>query len=114
MSIFYENYVSLCVSLGKTPTKVALEIGLNRSAPTSWKSGIIPRDATMKKIADYFGITVETLAGNDIPVSKSDISLELQEVVMAYQKASPEIQAAVRRVLNLPERNTLAPSDEAM
>lgn len=70
MSIFYENYVSLCVRFGKTPTKVALEIGLNRAAPTSWKSGTIPRDATLKKIADYFGISPAELRDGPLPADK--------------------------------------------
>ena len=29
--------------------------------PTSWKNGALPRMSSRKKIADYFGITVEEL-----------------------------------------------------
>ena len=31
--------------------------------PTSWKNGALPRMSSRKKIADYFGITVEELMG---------------------------------------------------
>ena len=31
--------------------------------PTSWKHGALPRMSSRKKIADYFGITVEELMG---------------------------------------------------
>lgn len=31
--------------------------------PTSWKNGAFPRMSSRKKIADYFGITVEELMG---------------------------------------------------
>ena len=31
--------------------------------PTSWKNGALPRMSSLKKFADYFGITVEELMG---------------------------------------------------
>lgn len=33
----------------------------SNSMPTSWKNGALPRMSSRKKIADYFGITVEEL-----------------------------------------------------
>ena len=35
----------------------------SNSMPTSWKNGALPRMSSRKKIADYFGITVEELMG---------------------------------------------------
>lgn len=62
---FYEKYLELCNSVGKSPSKVVLEIGLKKSAVTRWKSGGMPTDATAQKIADYFGVSVDYLLGED-------------------------------------------------
>lgn len=61
--MFYEIYVGLCAEKNISPTKAAVEIGLSNAAPTGWKQGAVPRDSALKKIADYFGVTVEYLKG---------------------------------------------------
>ena len=60
---FYSNFLSMCNSIEKTPSKVVTEVGLKKSAVTRWKAGGNPTDATAKKIADYFGVPVEGVAG---------------------------------------------------
>lgn len=62
-STFYENYITLCNHIGKAPSAVALEIGLTKPAVHRWKSGGTPTDATAKKVADYFGVTVGFMFG---------------------------------------------------
>ena len=62
---FYENYVKLCNSVGKSPSAVAVELKLGKPSVTRWKNGAEPRDATLQKIADYFGVTVEYLKGEE-------------------------------------------------
>jgi transcriptional regulator with XRE-family HTH domain len=51
--------------VNKSPSAVVLEIGLQKSTVTRWKNGSIPTDATALKIADYFGVTVDYLLGNE-------------------------------------------------
>ena len=58
---FYSNFLSMCNSIGKTPSKVVMEVGLKKSAVTRWKAGGNPTDATAQKIADYFGVPVSEL-----------------------------------------------------
>jgi len=60
---FYENYVKLCNSVGKSPSAVAVELKLGKPSVTRWKNGAEPRDATLQKIADHFGVTVDFLIG---------------------------------------------------
>lgn len=61
---FYEKYLCLCNSINKSPSAVALELKIGKPSVTRWKNGATPRDATVLKIADYFGITVaELMAG---------------------------------------------------
>lgn len=65
---FYEKYLCLCNSINKSPSAVALELKIGKPSVTRWKNGATPRDATVLKIADYFGITVEALMGDELPV----------------------------------------------
>lgn len=65
---FYEKYLCLCNSINKSPSAVALELKIGKPSVTRWKNGATPRDATVLKIADYFGITVEELMGDKLPV----------------------------------------------
>ena len=52
---FYWNYVKQCNEIGKTPSRVAQEIGFSKSIISRWKNGSNPTDATAQKIAEYFG-----------------------------------------------------------
>lgn len=59
--VFYRNFVDLCNKKGMSPSAVAEEMGYQRSVVTRWGNGTKPRRATLQKIADYFGVTVEEL-----------------------------------------------------
>ena len=60
---FYERFVGLCNKVGKTPSRVAMEVGLSKPTVNRWKNGSSPTDATAMKIAEYFGVSVEELTG---------------------------------------------------
>ena len=63
---FYSKIIELCQQKGVSRSKMADDIGISRSAPQGWaEKGAVPRFATMKKIADYFGIPVEYLYDTD-------------------------------------------------
>lgn len=61
--MFYDNYLRLCNSVGKSPSAVALEIGIEKSTVTRWKQGKSQTDANIRKVADYFGVPVSELTG---------------------------------------------------
>lgn len=64
--MFWENYLHLCNKVGKSANAVAAEIGFKSSGTvTGWKDGKIPYERNLKKIADYFGVTVDDLIGDD-------------------------------------------------
>lgn len=59
---FFDRYNALCRAKGKSANAVAKEIGISSGTVTTWKqNGNIPRLATIRKIADYFHIDMETL-----------------------------------------------------
>lgn len=81
---FYENYVKLCNSVGKSPSAVAVELKFGKPSVTRWKSGTEPRDATLRKIADYFGVTVEYLKSEETkkdPATNGEVSPEKRELL---------------------------------
>lgn len=58
----YDNFLNLCNSVGKSPSAVALELGISKSTVSHWKHRRNEMTAaTALKIANYFGITIEEL-----------------------------------------------------
>ena len=72
--MFYDRFTDLCKSHGKSPAAVAKEIGLSNSSTTTWKQGSTPKGDTLRKLANYFGVSVDYLlnGGSKInPISPS-------------------------------------------
>lgn len=63
--MFYLNFVRLCNKIGKSPSAVAEEMGFQRSVVTRWSNGSVPRKATIEKIATFFNVPSEELAGEE-------------------------------------------------
>lgn len=72
---FYQRLDLLCKSRGITVTALANELGFSSSAGTTWKkSKGLPRNSTLKKIADYFHMDIEELEdGIDLPIDYESI-----------------------------------------
>lgn len=95
--MFWDNFVRQCEKMEKSPSAVSEELDFNRSAVTAWKNGALPRVASRKKIADYFGITVEELMGTKKePAGQGGIGFEWPEVDAAFKNATPEARAAAK------------------
>ena len=59
--MFYNKFVNLCNKKGLSPSAAAEEMGYQRSVVTRWSKGTEPREATIQKVADYFGVDADTL-----------------------------------------------------
>lgn len=64
-NIFFERYAELCKAVGETPNSVAKNIGASSGSVTAWKNGTEPRNKTLSKIADYFGVSTDYLLGKE-------------------------------------------------
>lgn len=62
--MFWNNFVNLCNNIGKSPNGVCADLGYSTAIATKWKNGTVPRDTTLKKIADFFGVPVSALTEN--------------------------------------------------
>jgi len=83
------------------------ELGISGGSVTNWKSGAVPHDATLRKIADYFGVTVDELLGNDTPAPAPaspvlTFTPEEQRVILRYRAMSEEAKLIIRKILDIP------------
>ena len=94
--MFWENYLRLCNQVGKSANAVAAEIGFKSSGTvTGWKEGKIPYERNLKKIADYFGVTVADLIGDDSaqkekPTAQGDGLTEKQKYAIELIKSTSD------------------------
>lgn len=91
---FYEKYLCLCNSINKSPSAVALELKIGKPSVTRWKNGATPRDATVLKIADYFGVTVaELMSGvgeqEKAPATEGEGYTDLQKAAIQFVLSLP-------------------------
>ena len=111
--MFWERFLHLCSEKNVKPNHVTKEIGLSSAAATDWKKGSIPRDVTMKKLADYFGVSVEFLSGKQefprsVPpgahITTAHITEKEARLLFAYRNL-PDMQAAVDKLLGLSDES---------
>ena len=104
--MFYQNLIRLCTERGTTPTEVCHSIGLAGSAATKWKSGAIPRDTTLKKIADYFCVSVDDLAGFTSEI-RVDLQLFAANPVENKEKEPTNMEALEKLMEDMTEQELL-------
>lgn len=63
--MFWDRFYQLCKAHGTKPNPVAKALGISSATITKWKSGSDPQSSNVKKIADYFGVSVDYLLGNE-------------------------------------------------
>lgn len=121
--MFYDNYIRLCNSVNKTPSAVAVEMGISKTSVNRWKNGSFPTDATMSRIANYFGVTIEELSKGKLnertapsdgvsngkyvkketptPENGSERVYTDAELTDAFMRADEATRAAIRLLLKL-------------
>ncbi len=72
---FYQKLNNICQENGTNVTKVATSLGFAPSAGTTWKRMTgLPRNSTLKKIADHFNMTIdELIEGVNTPIDCTNI-----------------------------------------
>ena len=66
---FTENFNYCMEQRNYSAYRFAKILGVNIQSPVNWKTGAsIPHYGTRKKIAERFGITLEELDGDELPV----------------------------------------------
>ena len=89
----YEIFEQLLQKYNITPYKVAKETGVTQSTLSDWKRGrSTPKSDNMKKIADYFGVTVDYLmtGKENIPEEKKSPYSDLKGIYLSYAKEAQD------------------------
>lgn len=68
---FKEIFIKLCNKKGESPSAVCKKVGITPSSFSCWTDESIPRKATLMRIADYFGVTVDELLKEKEETKKS-------------------------------------------
>ena len=107
--MFWYTFVKLCNEHGEKPNPVAKKLKISSGSVTNWKNGALPQSTTAKKIADYFGVSVDYLLENEgasrkaeilIPNADKTLTNHEQLVITAYRE-HPDMQPAVDKLLGI-------------
>lgn len=75
----YQIFDELCTENNTTSYQVAKETGLSKALFYRWKSGkSTPKYSSLKKIADYFNVSVKYLMGEEEAEAIYDIGPEIE------------------------------------
>lgn len=97
-SMFFERFSALCKEHNETPNSVAKTIGASSGSVTAWKKGTDPRNATLAKIADYFGVTIDYLLGKEsekAPAGAGKRSISRDELKIALFRGRENVSDAM-------------------
>jgi transcriptional regulator with XRE-family HTH domain len=90
----YEIFEKLCKERGVTAYKVCKATGITTATISNWKVGrYAPKQEKLKKIADYFGVSVEYLMTGVEKTqkdSKSGMDKNLQKIIDCYANMNKE------------------------
>lgn len=89
--MFWNVLIELCNEKGISPNFVAKELGITSGTVTSWKKGSVPRDTTLRKVADYFGVSTDYLLGTEHEFLQT----------FAQEKDPPKISESEEKLLEL-------------
>lgn len=92
MSMFYERFMLLCLEKNISQTSAIQEIGLSTGNLKNWKNGRIPMPEVLRKIAEYFDVSIDYLLGeSNIKKPLVNNDEELTEYLY-YLKTRPELR----------------------
>ena len=101
--MFWEKFSSLCADRGISPNAAAKSLSIASGTVTKWKNGATPQNATAKKIAEFFGVSVDYLLGVEDekkPPEKDDLPEGLEDLAELYAKLTPEMRETMAALLS--------------
>ena len=95
--MFFTKFEELCKNINKSTTAVGNELNIAKTTISYWRNSkkAIPKQDVLMKIADYFGVSVDYLLGNE-KNEPSDI-----EKLILYAYHDPEEPHPVEKEVSL-------------
>lgn len=100
--MFFDMFCQLCKEKGMSANGVAKDLSIASGTVSEWKKGRSPQNATLLRIANYFGVSIDYLLGKSETPSPAAISFTAEEnAIISALRAQPEMKPAVLRLLGL-------------
>ncbi len=99
--MFYDRFEKLCSDRGLSPSRVAIEAGINKSTVTYWKNTpeFQPSGTVIKKLSEYFGITRSELLGEEkkekAPTETGERAIDDDDIKLALFGGDGEVTDAM-------------------
>ena len=91
----------MCNEKDVSPTNVLVELGYAKSTFTYWTDESVPRRATLIKIADYFGVTVDDLLREDAPAPSIDITPDEEMLLDLFRQVPADKRELVMQMIRV-------------
>jgi len=96
----YDIFEKLMKEKGVRPFDVAKATGITPSTFSDWKKGrAVPKTEKLKKIADYFGVSLSYLTGAEEP--SQDVPVDL----ILFLRDHPDCQILVEKLKGVRDRD---------
>lgn len=98
--MFKKIFIDLCNKKGEAPSAVCRKVGITPATFSGWSEKTIPRQATLYRIADYFGVTVDYLLSDNTENAPTPTRSECEEKILEHFRGlSSEEQDAFLKVI---------------
>ena len=106
--MFYDRYVKICRDHGVSPSRAALDAGLSKSTVSKWKNApdAAPTGAAIKKLTEYFNISIADLMGEDEkknPPDRLEPTERERRILEALRSKTPAERKALLTLLGISE-----------
>ena len=106
--MFWNSFIAICNDNNTTPTATVKALGISLGSVTKWKNGAQPNSTTLKKIADYFNVSVETLCGKkEKQPTQSELSEKQKRLIKIIEGMSDEQLDRFEKILAVVETTEL-------
>lgn len=92
--MFYDEFIALCNLKKVSRTRACTDCGISRTAWHKWEDGGIPNGTTLNKLAEYFGVSADTLLGSETekaPAKSGERSVDFDDFTYAMYEESREL-----------------------
>lgn len=86
--MFYDVYKQLCLAKGVSESRVATDVGFSKSMVNRWKQGGMPTNATVLKLAEYFGVEPSVLVNGQPEEQNKNTAERIRPAVRVLMRAS--------------------------
>lgn len=94
--MFWERFYNLCLEKGTKPLPVVKELSIATGSITKWKNGTVPNGTTLQKIADYFGVSVGYLLGEEAKEKESTTTMDPELMSLIDDMTKEELEEMKR------------------